>query len=450
MSELDASMRPTHSVESEQSVLGGLMLDNNAYDRIADELREADFYRTDHRLIWRHIVRLIDAGKRADVITVFESLQREKMDAEAGGLEYLNALAMNTPSAAGIKSYAGNVIERAKKRSLMLVAATVMQEAAGSRNADELAAECELALMSAVDRATEDPVPMSQAMTEACDYIEERQAGKRGLLTGFTQFDDLTAGMEPGGLYLCGARPANGKTVFAVNVADVVASAGNSVLFISLEMPRREIALRLMAGRSEVAMHAMRAGRMTDGDFAAVSDVREASSAQRLFIDDRPAVSVAYVRAKARRLKRQHGLHLVVIDYLGLMTGQGDNRAQEIGSISRGLKALAKELAVPILVLAQLNRALEGRAEKRPLLSDLRDSGEIEQDADLVVMLHREETHNPTDEWRGLAELLVRKNRNGPLGTCVLEFDGSRMRFSNTARQLPTAPVVPFHRQGLK
>lgn len=449
MIETASNMVPPHSIEAEQSVLGGVMLDHRAFDEIADTIRESDFYRSDHRLIWRHLAPLAEAGKPADIITVFDSLRTAGFAEDAGGLAYLNALATNTPSAANIRGYAAIVVERAKKRAIMVAADQMMAECHHGRSADEVAAECELAIMSAVDRTVGDPVRIDEAMSEACGFVDDRMSGKQGLLTGFSGLDELTAGLEPGQLVIVAARPSVGKTVFGANVADAVASASTSVVFFSLEMPRREIALRLMASRAGLSMHALRAGRITDREVEKADGVRQQAAGQRLWIDDRPGATVGYVRAKARRIKRKYGLGLIVIDYLGLMTGKGDNRTQELGAISRGLKGLAKELAVPIIALAQLNRGVEGRQDRRPVLSDLRDSGEIEQDCDIAIMLHREELHTQDAEWKGLGEAIVRKSRNGPLGTVLLEFDGERMRFTTTDRQRPAAPVAEFKRRGL-
>lgn len=443
----DIGFQPPHSAEAEQVVLGGLLLTNNAYDAIADVLREADFFSAQHRLIYRNIVAMIDAGETADVITVYERLKASGSIDDAGGMEYLHGITQNTPGIVGIRSQANLIIERAKKRSLMQAAAAILQEASGPQSAEELAATCETAVSEAMDRAGGDPVHIHEAMTEAVMYVDERQVGHRGELTGFKEFDDLTAGLEPGQLVVFAARPSVGKTIFGVNVADAVSGAGRSVLFFSLEMPRREIALRLMSYRAQVNLHALRAGRLSDIEREQIAMVRENAPDQRLFIDDKQAVNVAYVRAKAKRIKRKYGLHLLVIDYLGLMTGKGENRTQEIGSISRGLKSLAKELAIPIVVLAQLNRGVEARGDKRPLLSDLRDSGEIEQDADIIGMLHREALHSAGDDWADIAELIVRKNRNGPLGHVVLEFDGAHMAFRNTTRGLPYSAPTP--RRGL-
>lgn len=424
---------PPHSVEAEQSILGVLMLDNNAWDRIADLVGEVDFYLDDHRRIFRHIALLCNAGKPADVITVAESLESHNQLDEVGGLAYLGEIANNTPSVANIRRYAEIVHERAVLRRI-LHAAVELESACfnpGTRTAQDLVDAAEAAMLSALDRHAGEPASLAEAFVDAMTYIDTRgETG--GLATGFRDFDGITGGLEPGQLVIVAARPSVGKTVFGCNVADHVARASGAVLFFTLEMQRREIGMRILAARSGVPVHAMRAGTKEGEQWDSMSEQLSAAPQQRLWIDDTPAVTVQQVRAKARRLKRKAGgLDLIVIDYLQLMRGTGETRAQEIGSISRGLKALAKELAVPIIALAQLNRNVEGRPDKRPMMSDLRDSGELEQDADIVAMLHRESIYSDAPEWLGLAELLVRKNRNGPTGDVILNYQPERMRFTD-------------------
>jgi replicative DNA helicase len=423
---------PPHSLEAEQSLIGGLLLDNTAWDRVADLTSEVDFYRDDHRRIYRHIARLIEMGKPADVVTVFESMEKSREAEQAGGLAYLGDIANNTPSAANIRRYAEIVRERAILRKLIGVGEGLAAScfATAGRTAQELAAGAEAEMLAVMDSTAGEPVALAQAFGEALAYIDTR-GDTGGLATGFRDFDGITGGLEPGELVVVAARPAVGKTLFAGNIADRVATAGGAVLFFTLEMSRREIGMRILAARSSVSVYAMRAGTKSTDAWEHMVDALPAAQKQRLWIDDRAAVTVGYVRARARRMQRKYGLDLLVIDYLGLMKGQGDNRVQEIGSLSRGLKALAKEIGVPILVLAQLNRTVEGRLDKRPVLSDLRDSGEIEQDADVVAMLHRESLYCDTPEWSGVAELLIRKNRNGPTGDLLLAYCPEYMRFDD-------------------
>lgn len=451
MNTLELHVLP-HSSEAEQSVIGGLLIDNNAYDRIVDVAAPAHFYRHDHRIIYEHIIALIEHGKPADMVTVAESLETSHKLNDAGGISYLGALAQNVPSAANIRRYAEIVHEKAVMRGLLSIAGSIQDACLGEgpKDAEKIAQEAESAMMRLLDRQGGDPQVLHSVFCEALHYIDER--GERGgdlagLATGFHDFDGLTGGLEPGQLVIVAARPAVGKTIFGCNVANHVASRGGSVLFFTLEMGTREIGMRILSARTRVSVHDMRSGTRDEGKWKHLGDQLSEASQHRLFIDDRPAIGVTYARAKARRLQRQHGLDLIIIDYLQLMRGQGDNRTQEIGSISRGLKALAKELRVPIIALAQLNRGVEGRTDKRPMLSDLRDSGEVEQDADIVAMLHREELYSDDPKWQGFAELLVRKNRNGPIGDLILNYRPEEMRFDSHAGPNPRRQMSIQDRQ---
>src|SRR5579859_1480226 len=401
---------PPHSVEAEQSVLGGLLLDNTAWDKIADMIGESDFYRADHRLIYRHVSKLIGNSRPADVITVSESLESTRELDSIGGLAYLGTLAQNTPTAANIRRYAEIVREKAVLRGLSAIADDIQAGCLTPiASAEEIATTAEAAMLRLLDRAMDDPVRLHQAIGETLAEVDarrERGDAYSGLLTGFEDLDAVTAGLEPGQLVIIAARPSVGKTALACNIADHVAAAGEAVLFHTLEMQRREVSMRILAARTGVPVSAMRAGTGSDDHWRRMTDMHGKTEKTPLYIDDRGAISVAYVRAKARRLKREAGLSLIVIDYLQLMRGAGDNRTQEIGGLSRGLKALAKELQIPIIALAQLNRNVETRTDKRPMMADMRDSGEIEQDADLVLMLHREQLYSAASEWVGLAELL--------------------------------------------
>lgn len=426
---------PPHSIEAEQSIIGGLLLDRNAFDKIADVLTDEDFFRDDHRRIFRHIAKQFGAGKPVDVITVAESIDDTNEAEQTGGLAYLGDLAANTPGAANILRYAEIVREKSILRKIQEAACSMHASCASpnGRTAVQIASDGESAIQTAIDRSGGDPVALVDVFGEAIAYVDERCQRKgefAGLRTGFDDFDQLTGGLEPGQLVIVAARPSVGKTIFAGNVADAVAQRGQSVLFFTLEMSAREIGARLLSARARVSVHAMRTGTNEKEHWERMTKQLSTAGKQRLFIDDKAAIGVGYVRAKARRIRRQKGLDLIIIDYLGLMKGQGDNRTQEIGSISRGLKALAKELGVPIMALAQLNRGVESRTDKRPMMSDLRDSGEVEQDADIVAMLHRESLYSQASEWIGVAELLVRKNRNGPLGDFALRYLPEEMTFA--------------------
>lgn len=428
---------PPHSIEAEQSVLGGLLLDGTAFDQIAGSVSDTDFYRDEHRRIFRHVARLFMAGKPVDVVTVAEALESAGESDRTGGLAYLGELAANTPGAANIRRYAEIVRERSNLRRLQEAAMNLHAACSNTagRNLEEIVAEAEIALQAAVDRSDGDPKTLFDVFHEVVSYADDRSqngGAMAGLATGFGDLDRLTGGLEPGQLAIVAARPSCGKTMFAGNVTDHVTRSGRSVLFFTLEMSSREIGARLMSARTKVSVHAMRTGTDDGESWRRMSDELGRSAQQKLFVCDKGAIGVGFVRAKARQIKRKHGLDLIVIDYLQLMTAPGhNNRTQEIGSISRGLKALAKELEVPIIALAQLNRGVESRPDKRPMMSDLRDSGEVEQDADIILMLHRESLYSDAPEWQGIAELLVRKNRNGPLGDITLHYLPEEMTFGS-------------------
>jgi replicative DNA helicase len=324
------------------------------------------------------------------------------------------------------------VRDKANRRRMITAAVELSTQCYGAANLDELVTVAEASFAEVLDQRVDEPAMLTEVFAESVEYIEKRGEGIGGLRTGFRDFDALSGGLEPGQLVVVAARPAMGKTVLACNLADNVSRAGGSVLFCSLEMPRREIGMRLLSARSGVSVQAMRTGAAGETDWPRISDAWAKGASQRVWIDDTGAISVPYLRARARRLKRTKGLDLIVIDYIGLMTGVGDNRVQQLGSISRGLKALAKELKVPIVALSQLNRNATQRDDKRPQLSDLRDSGEVEQDADIVAMLHRGAYYRPdATEWAGVAELLVRKNRNGPTGDVFLAWFPLEMKFED-------------------
>jgi replicative DNA helicase len=431
---------PPHSIEAEQSVLGGILLSGGtALDRIEGLLTEKDFYHTGHRQIFSAITSLANSSRPIDTITVAEALEGSGSLANVGGLPYLGSLAQNVPSVANIASYSKIVRERALQRNLLALAQDISASCyAPGADVTGIINRADAAMVQLLGNGSSDePNSLTDCMADAIADIDNRATGhqRSGLLTGVADFDALTCGLEPGQLVIIAARPSVGKTALALNIADHVTQRGETVAFFSLEMTRRELAQRLIALRARVSVTAMRSGQLDDDDqWNRISACQAKADGQRLFLIDRSAIGVAYVRAAARKIKRQHGLALIVVDYLGLMRGEGQNRTQEIGSLSRGLKALAKELHVPIIALAQLNCGNENRQDKRPQLSDLRDSGEVEQDADIVAMLHAEAT--------GFADLLVRKNRNGALGTVSLRFEGEHMRFSKrhgqTAHQSPT------------
>ncbi|MBS0357540.1 MAG: replicative DNA helicase [Proteobacteria bacterium] len=436
---------PPHSLEAEQGLLGAILCDGaRVLDRIEGAVRVGDLYRADHRLIFSAAKALHDAGRAVDLLTVWSTLEARREGEQAGGFAYLAELADSGFVASNVRQYAETIRQRATLRGLQQIGADVLAACAtpAGRTPAEIAADAEAGMLALLDRTDSDPVRLQDALCDVLADIDlRRERGGRlaGLATGFQRFDEMTGGLEPGQLVIIAARPSVGKTVAGCNIATHAAAAGVSVVFFTLEMSSKDIASRILAARSGVTVQAQRAGTGDPLDWQQMSDATAASAAWTMFIDDTPFVSVAYVRAKARRIQRTHGLGLVVIDYLGLMRGTGDNRAQEVGSVSRGLKALAKELQVPVIALAQLNRNSDGRLDKKPILADLRDSGEVEQDADIVAMLHRESMHRDAPEWEGLSHLLVRKNRNGPTGECLLSFDGPLMRLTDHEGPYPVA-----------
>ena len=438
---------PPHSIEAEQSVLGGLLLDNQAFDRVADLISGNDFYRDDHRRIWRHIAKLVEAGKPADVVTVSESIEASEDKDKTGGPAYLGALAQNTPSALHIRRYAELVRERAVQRRLAQVATEIAESALSGTGKDsgQLLDEAESKIFQIAesgarrDQGLLEIKPVLARVFERIDHLYHRDnpSDVTGVPTGFTDLDKMTAGLQPGELVVIAGRPSMGKTALALNIAEHVAvDNGLPVAIFSMEMSSTQLAMRMLGSIARVDQHKMRTGRLNDKEWGDLSDAMAKLHETPLFIDEGGALTALEVRARARRLKRQYSkLGLIVIDYLQLMaaTGQGENRATEISEISRSLKAMAKELDVPVVALSQLNRAVDQRPDRRPVMSDLRESGAIEQDADVIMFIYREVVYKPDlpEDQRGLAEVIIGKQRNGPIGTIKLTFLGQHTRFEN-------------------
>lgn len=414
---------------AEQAVLGSIMCDSRAMEIVADLLTVEDFLWTAHRTVYRAAQRLFERGLPVDALTVFHELGEPDIASQGLDLGYLGGLAAAVASPRHVRLYADLVRRASVLRCLAGIGRHLAQEADGGQaDAPALIAEAEAALAVALGGHHDDAARIGDAMTTAIERIEERRAAGShvaGLVTGMADLDVQLGGLEGGQLVVVAARPSVGKTAFALAIASGATADGLAVLFHSLEMPSQQIAQRVLALRSGISVARMRGGDLTDAEVRQLPIIRDQARDEKLLIDDRGSVTVGYVRARARRMQRQGGLDLVICDYIQLMAGSGQNRTQEIGNISRGLKALAKELAVPVIALAQLNRALEGRVDRRPLLADLRDSGEVEQDADVVVMLHREAMYGGGPEWHGLAEVLIRKHRNGPTGAVLMSFDNA-------------------------
>ncbi|RXZ42801.1 replicative DNA helicase [Crenobacter cavernae] len=439
---------PPHSIEAEQSVLGGLMLDNQAWDKIADVIAESDFYRHDHRLIFRHIARLIELSRPADVVTVSETLEQNAELANVGGLAYLATLAQNTPSAANIRRYGEIVRERSVMRQLALVG-TEITEAAYSpmgRDAAQLLDEAEgkvFQIAESTAKSKQGFLEMPALLKEVVEridmlYSRDNPDEVTGIPTGFIDLDSKTSGLQPGDLIIVAGRPSMGKTAFSMNIAEHVAVETKlPVAVFSMEMGGTQLVMRMLGSVGRLDQHILRTGKLGDEDWQKLTYAIGKLSEAPMYIDETAALTALEVRARARRLARQHGgkLGLIVIDYLQLMSGSGrnDNRTAELGEISRGLKGLAKELQVPVIALSQLSRAVEQRPNKRPMMSDLRESGAIEQDADLIVFMYRDEYYNPDSDQKGLAEAIIGKHRNGPTGTVRLAFVGHYAKFENAA-----------------
>ncbi len=435
---------PPHSLEAEQSVIGGLMLDNQAWDNIADIVNEQDFYRHDHALIFRAICALVDESQPYDVVTVSEWLgARNELDS-IGGLAYLSILANDTPTAVNVKAYANIVREYSILRALIQIGNEISASAynADGRSSKELLDEAERKVFMIAEQGAgnrEGFAAINDLLGKAVQRVEEMyKSGEAltGISTGFGNFDEKTSGLQKSDLIIIAGRPSMGKTSFAMNLAEnAVMGTENSVAVFSMEMPGEQLALRMMSSFGRIDSHNLRTGKLEDQDWPRLISSVNMLSKAKLFIDDTPALSPTEVRARTRRLKREHGLDLVIIDYLQLMQvgGSTENRATEISEISRSLKALAKELNVPVIALSQLNRSVEQRPDKRPVMSDLRESGGIEQDADVILFIYRDEVYNPESNDKGTAEILIRKQRNGPIGMVRLAFLGQYTRFENLA-----------------
>ncbi len=436
---------PPHSVEAEQSVLGGVMLESRAWDQIIDKLREDDFYRHEHRLIFRTIGRLADQSKPIDVLTVSEALRDMHELEQVGGEVYLFELANNTPSAANIVAYADIVRERSVLRKLISAASGIAESAFNSqgRSIVELLDNAERSVFAISDQGSSNggPINIKEYLAKTMDRIDtlfHSNDAITGMPTGYNDFDEMTSGLQSSDLVIIAGRPSMGKTTFAMNIAEHVAIKSQApVLIFSMEMPGEALVMRLLSSLCRIDQLRIRTGKLSDEDWPRISSTVSMLAEAKLYIDDTPALSPAEMRARARRLTKEHGqLGLIVVDYLQLMQvpGNSENRTAEISEISRSLKGLAKELKVPVIALSQLNRGLEQRADKRPIMSDLRESGAIEQDADLIVFIYRDEVYNDASPDKGTAEIIIAKQRNGPIGKFRLTFLGQYTCFENFIR----------------
>jgi len=438
---------PPHSIEAESSVLGGLLLDNGAWDRVGDLLVDADFYRHEHRLIYAAIGALINASKPADVITVFEHLQSQAKAQDAGGLAYLNALAQYVPSASNIRRYAEIVRERSILRKLVAASDEIATNAFNpqGRPVDKILDEAEQKIFNIGEegsRMKQGFQSMDALVVDLMDRVQEMADNPNditGVPTGFHDLDRMTSGLQPGDLVVLAARPSMGKTAFAINIAEHVAlNEGLPVAVFSMEMGASQLAVRIVGSIGRIDQGHLRTGKLSDDEWPRLTEAIEKLRTVSLHIDETPGLTPSELRANSRRLARQCGkLGLIVVDYLQLMSGSsgsdGDNRATELGEISRGLKMLAKELQCPVIALSQLNRGVEQRTDKRPMMSDLRESGAIEQDADIIMFIYRDDYYNKDSKDPGVAEIIIGKQRNGPTGTVRLTFLKPLTRFESLA-----------------
>jgi replicative DNA helicase len=440
---------PPHSIDAEQSVLGGILIDNSAFERIGDVVTEADFYRDDHRRIFRHISRLIEKNKPADVVTVDDAIKASEDKDKTGGMTYLAALAGNTPSAHNVRRYAEIVRECAILRKLIEVSTEIADGALNrmGREVGQLLDEAESKIFQIAEAGAKtrqgfmEIQPLLTQVMERIDllYHKDNPSDITGIPTGYRDLDRETSGLQEGDLVIIAGRPSMGKTALALNMAEHVAVENKMpVAIFSMEMSGAQLAMRLLGSIGRLDQHKLRTGRLSDDDWNRLTNAVGKLHDAPILVDESGALNALELRARARRLHRQYGkLGLIVVDYLQLMqaTSEGENRATEISEISRSLKALAKELKVPVVALSQLSRAVEQRTgPKRPIMSDLRESGAIEQDADLILAIYREEVYTPDTPEKGVAEIIILKQRNGPIGTVKLTFLGEYTRFENYAQ----------------
>ena len=438
---------PPHSLEAESSVLGGLLLDNSAWDRVGDLVTDSDFSRYEHRLVFAAVAALINSSRPADVITVFEHLQSLGKAEEVGGLAYLNSLAQYVPSASNIRRYGEIVRERAILRKLVTASDEIATTAFSpkGRPVAQILDEAEQKIFHIGEegsRMKQGFQSMNSLVVQLLDRVEEMSQNPNditGVPTGFHDFDRMTSGMQPGDLIVLAARPSMGKTALAINIAENVAvQEGLPVAVFSMEMGASQLAVRIVGSIGRIDQGHLRTGKLSDDEWPRLTEAIEKLRNVSLHIDETPGLTTSELRANARRLSRQCGkLGLIVVDYLQLMSGSSsdgsDNRATELGEISRGLKMLAKELQCPVIALSQLNRSVEQRTDKRPMMSDLRESGAIEQDADVIMFIYRDDYYNKDSKEPGVAEVIIGKQRNGPTGTIKLAFLKPITKFESLA-----------------
>lgn len=452
-SETDRLNIPPNSIQAEQALLGGLMLDKNAWDRVADRVSEADFYRPDHRLIFAAIRELSERSQPCDAVTLSEHLESRAELADAGGLGFLGSLVRDTPSAANIVDYAKIVRERALLRELIKAGNDIAASAfhTEGRPIHELVDDAERQVFRIAERGQRRGSGFVRlrevlgATVDRIDMLHQNQEAVTGLPTGFHAFDEYTAGLQGGDLIIIAGRPSMGKTSLALNIAENAAlnvAKKHAVAIFSMEMSIEQLAFRLVSSLGRVNQAHLRNGRFADEEWPRINGAIQMMSDAAIFIDDTPAMTPTEIRARARRLDREHNLDLIVVDYLQLMhvAASTENRATEISEISRSLKALARELKIPIIALSQLNRSVEQRQDKKPVMSDLRESGAIEQDADLILFIYRDEVYDHATPRKGIADIHIAKQRNGPTGEFSLTFLGQFTKFENYMPEIEAFP----------
>lgn len=452
MPDIDIAERTLpHNLDAERSVLGAILIRNDAINAATILIDSGDFFRAAHRVIFDRMVALSERGQAIDFITLVEELTRGGQLDEVGGPAYVASLTDGVPRATNVEHYARIIKEKSTRRRLIVSANRILADAYGGEDeADLLLDSAERQIFEIADDSIRTGfVPLADLVRGSFATIEALQ-GQKGLVTGvptgFTELDEITSGLQPSDLVIVAARPSMGKTSFVLNIAQHVGTRAEkmTVGFFSLEMSKEQLFMRLLTAEARINAHKFRGGYLSERDWGRLSDALGVLSDARIFIDDTASIGVLEMRAKARRLKAEHGLHLIVVDYVQLMQGRGrfENRQLELASISRSLKALAKELQVPILALSQLSRAPDTRADHRPQLSDLRESGALEQDADVVLFIYRPDVYKDKDEDPdGLAEIIVGKQRNGPIGTVQLAFINEYTRFENVEwRAQPDQP----------
>jgi replicative DNA helicase len=433
---------PPHSVEAEQAVLGGVFLDKEAWDKIAERVREEDFYRRDHRIIFRAISQLNNEGQPYDIVTVAEWLENHQLLDESGGMRNLAALAENTPSASNISAYADIVRKRSILRQLVSATSNINDtifnpQGQSSEQILEFAEQTVFEIAEQEDRGRKSYQNISVYTETVMEMMQERAESKNpisGIRTGYHDLDSITAGFQRADLIIIAGRPAMGKSALAVNIAETAAIKDKlSVAIFSMEMQAEQLTTRIMSSLANINQNKVRTGQLDGDDWIRFTSTVGILQKTKMFIDDTPALTPAELRARCRRISREHGLDLVVVDYLQMMqvSGTTENRATEISEISRSLKSMAKELNIPVIALSQLNRSLESRQDKRPVMSDLRESGAIEQDADVIIFIYRDEVYDDESSDKGMAEIIISKQRNGPIGKLKLAWRGQYTRFDN-------------------